>query len=380
MSTRIIKKIRIVDIVLIIIVIFFFANGVFFLMKKIKEDRRLKMKAERLYSKIIEDNCIYFMYSSSEKVFNVQIDDEDVVELSVKNYFDETVFNYSSQYNIYPSEVVFNKNIEFNDRVFGEIHIRMIRSSFYREMEKIAAVLLAENADALWEYDLRELEKNIGRYLYRDDIYGISIRDINKNYLVHLKKDESVDEKKLITIKKDFNQNGKFCGNIEIVTYNNRSDLLFAKTTFFSVMALFFLIIVGVRKKFYWNMVETDFQEKWKISRSTEIKMKKAIGYIYENYTEPISREELASYVNINADNLGRFFKIFTGVKINDYINQLRIDKAKKLLIETDDSIIRIALEVGFESLNTFYVLFQKKNGLSPSAYRRSYEERRELV
>ncbi|MBN2160112.1 MAG: protein kinase [Spirochaetes bacterium] len=100
-------------------------------------------------------------------------------------------------------------------------------------------------------------------------------------------------------------------------------------------------------------------------------KMKKAVEYIHENYAYDISREGLASYIGLHHDNLGRYFKIYHGKKLNDYINELRIHEAARKLTETDEKIIDIAFAVGFGSLRTFNKSFRQIMKVSPADYRK---------
>jgi len=53
-----------------------------------------------------------------------------------------------------------------------------------------------------------------------------------------------------------------------------------------------------------------------------------------------------------------------------EYLNELRISRAKELLVDTKDKILQIALQSGFESLSTFYTQFRKVAGVSPNEYR----------
>ncbi|MCP4137770.1 MAG: helix-turn-helix transcriptional regulator [bacterium] len=106
------------------------------------------------------------------------------------------------------------------------------------------------------------------------------------------------------------------------------------------------------------------------ISAATEEKIKKAIIYINENYMEQISREGLAASLDINHDHLSKSFKIYTGKKIIEYINELRVKRAVLMLKDPDKTIITIAYDVGFESLRTFNRAFVKVMGVTPSEFR----------
>lgn len=103
-------------------------------------------------------------------------------------------------------------------------------------------------------------------------------------------------------------------------------------------------------------------------------KMEEAKIYIAENFMKDINREEIAQAVGLHPDYLGKMFRLYTGIKITDYINKLKINKAIELLNNSNDSIVNVSLDVGFESLSTFYRAFQKTTGVSPNKFRRDSE------
>lgn len=103
----------------------------------------------------------------------------------------------------------------------------------------------------------------------------------------------------------------------------------------------------------------------------TEEKIKRALAYIDNNYTSHISRENLAASLDVSPNHMGKYFKIITGKRINEYINELRIDDAARMLGEQkSEKVITIAFSVGFESLTTFNRTFLRVMGVTPSDYR----------
>lgn len=106
------------------------------------------------------------------------------------------------------------------------------------------------------------------------------------------------------------------------------------------------------------------------ITPAIEEKMKKAMAYIRENYTSDISREGLASSLNMHPDSFGRFFKMYTNMRISEFINELRVRHAAERLRGTDATIIDIAFAAGFESLPTFNRAFMKVFRVTPTRYR----------
>ena len=111
------------------------------------------------------------------------------------------------------------------------------------------------------------------------------------------------------------------------------------------------------------------------ISSLTEEKINRAIEYLHINYTSNISREGLASILDIHPDSLGRYFKMITGKRINEYVNELRINKASESLKDEDVSIIEIAFSVGFESLTTFNRAFLKIMEMNPTEFRERFKK-----
>jgi AraC-like DNA-binding protein len=83
-----------------------------------------------------------------------------------------------------------------------------------------------------------------------------------------------------------------------------------------------------------------------------------------------ISRTELSKALNYNAEYLNQIVKKRTGLSMLQLGKTYRLEKAKQLLIQTDESIATIIKELGFVSSSHFYKFFQKETGLSPNEYR----------
>lgn len=97
------------------------------------------------------------------------------------------------------------------------------------------------------------------------------------------------------------------------------------------------------------------------------------VDYMREHYEENISRSTLADLVHFSPEYVGKAFKKQMGICINDYLNKLRINKAKSMLVSTNYKIIDIALMVGFENLPYFSSVFKKYEGISPAEYKKMH-------
>ncbi len=101
----------------------------------------------------------------------------------------------------------------------------------------------------------------------------------------------------------------------------------------------------------------------------------KAKAYIEKNYYEPLTLQQLADYLGINKSYFCTIFKKVTKQSFSPYINNLRIEKSKELLIDTNDSILEIALATGFSSASYFNNIFKKVVGMTPVAYRQAHKK-----
>ena len=97
---------------------------------------------------------------------------------------------------------------------------------------------------------------------------------------------------------------------------------------------------------------------------------KDVIQYVHLHYMEQINIKKVADKFFVNAAYLGRAFRKATGVNFNQYVNQLRIAEAKRLLLQTDKLIYEIANEVGYSESCYFIVKFTQEVGQSPCEYR----------
>jgi len=110
-------------------------------------------------------------------------------------------------------------------------------------------------------------------------------------------------------------------------------------------------------------------------SRDEESFVKRTQKYIREHYREDLSLSDLASHVNVSVYYLSHIFKEKTGISPMKYAINCRMEQAKKLLINSADSISAIALEVGYDNSNYFSMLFKKTVGQSPLQYRRKHKK-----
>lgn len=108
-------------------------------------------------------------------------------------------------------------------------------------------------------------------------------------------------------------------------------------------------------------------------NRSDENQAMKAIVlYCSQNFTKDLSLATLEEKLHLSKYYISHLFGDKLGIRLNDYINSLRISEACKLLRTTDNSITEIADAAGFGTLRTFNRAFVKHMGVSPSDFRKN--------
>ena len=106
--------------------------------------------------------------------------------------------------------------------------------------------------------------------------------------------------------------------------------------------------------------------QKRSIERLTRI-----TAYIQENYMHPISLNEIADMEQLTVPYLSRYFHNHIGQSFIKYLNGIRLERAVQYLLETNWSIIDIAMECGFANLNTFHKIFKETFHTTPFQYRK---------
>ena len=101
------------------------------------------------------------------------------------------------------------------------------------------------------------------------------------------------------------------------------------------------------------------------------LSVKKVLEYISIHYREPLSVKELSGISNYSEFYFMKLFKQYTGKTAAAYLNDYRLEKAKSLLLHTDNSVTDIAAEAGFNNTSYFIKKFQEANQISPHKFRK---------
>ena len=149
-------------------------------------------------------------------------------------------------------------------------------------------------------------------------------------------------------------------------------------------------LVFGDEFNFYSNLEEFNSIEevkKWFIEKSlilneiikkervnsSKLLVEKAKEYIKDNYSDyDLSVEKLCSKIHVSPTYFSTIFKKETDMNFVNYLTNIRLEEAIKLLNTTDDKTYIIASKIGYQEANYFSYVFKKKFGISPSRYRKN--------
>lgn len=105
--------------------------------------------------------------------------------------------------------------------------------------------------------------------------------------------------------------------------------------------------------------------------KTTKSNMERVVQYIRANYSRELRLEQLAGIFGYNSAYLGKVFHRYTGENFNNYLDEIRITEAKRLLACEEYKVYEVAEMVGYTNINYFHNKFKKYVGMSPLSYKK---------
>lgn len=109
-------------------------------------------------------------------------------------------------------------------------------------------------------------------------------------------------------------------------------------------------------------------------------RVRKVQEYINAHYSEEIRLEDCAAMVGMSPSAFSRFFKLHTGRTLMDYIIDIRLGNAARLLVDTSEGISEISFACGFNNLSNFNRAFKARRGYTPRDFRTLFRKNRVFV
>ena len=109
-------------------------------------------------------------------------------------------------------------------------------------------------------------------------------------------------------------------------------------------------------------------------------RVQKVKNFIEQHYKDEIRLNQVSDIAGMSPSAFSRFFKLHTGRNLSEYIIDLRLGYASRMLVDSTHSIAEIGFSCGFNNLSNFNRIFKKRKGCSPSEFRENYHKTRIIV
>ena len=139
-------------------------------------------------------------------------------------------------------------------------------------------------------------------------------------------------------------------------------------------------IIRIISEKFFLYEIVLFFTEQFEIIMSSignstrDSVLDDILHYINHNYTKNITLENIAPLFGYNSSYLGKIFSKKVGENFNSYVDHIRIEHSKELLLNDSSKVYAIAEKVGYRSVDYFHIKFKKYVGQSPAEFRKTHK------
>ena len=134
-----------------------------------------------------------------------------------------------------------------------------------------------------------------------------------------------------------------------------------------AIKAALLSLLVNVGRQFQEDIRDSESRQLFDRHR---VAISNAITYINENFAEDITIEKVSRVAMLSQSYFSYLFKSMTNKTFVEYLNELRIREAMKLLKNSNKRVVDICFESGFKNVNHFNRTFKNYSGISPMQYR----------
>lgn len=149
---------------------------------------------------------------------------------------------------------------------------------------------------------------------------------------------------------------------------------------FYSVLQLLSILHELSLDKDARELASRSFIELTNNNVDEDSRINKVVEYLNKNYQDQVRLSDVASLVNMSEPSFCRFIKQRTSKSFIDFLTDIRMGVAIRLLIDSSKSVADIGYSCGFNNLSNFNRIFKKKKGMPPSEFRESYRKKKVII
>ena len=241
--------------------------------------------------------------------------------------------------------------------------------------------VVGDSIETVGEYDLALIgAENLEHVWENGTCQSPDIREITIQFAPDFLGDKILEKNQFDSIRKMLKaaEHGLSFPLDSIMRVYHYLDTLASEQDHFQQFLKFMSILNELSKGEYKILASSSFAHSSRNQESRRVT--KVKQYINDHYAEDLRLDNMAELVGMSPSAFSRFFKMRTGKSLSDYILDIRLGFAARMLVDSTKNISEICYESGFNNLSNFNRIFKSKRGSTPRDFRTLYKKNKVIV
>jgi AraC-like DNA-binding protein len=241
--------------------------------------------------------------------------------------------------------------------------------------------IVGDSIETVGEYDLALIgAENLEHVWENGTCQSPDIREITIQFAPDFLGDKILEKNQFDSIRKMLKaaEHGLSFPLDSIMRVYHYLDTLASEQDHFQQFLKFMSILNELSKGEYKILASSSFAHSSRNQESRRVT--KVKQYINDHYAEDLRLDNMAALVGMSPSAFSRFFKMRTGKSLSDYILDIRLGYAARMLVDSTKNISEICYESGFNNLSNFNRIFKSKRGSTPRDFRALYKKNKIIV
>ena len=241
--------------------------------------------------------------------------------------------------------------------------------------------IVGDSIETIGEYDLALIgAENLEHVWENGTCQSPDIREITIQFSPDFLGDKILEKNQFDSIRKMLKaaDHGLSFPLDSIMRVYHYLDTLASEQDHFQQFLKFMSILNELSKGEYKILASSSFAHSSRNQESRRVT--KVKQYINDHYAEDLRLDNMAALVGMSPSAFSRFFKMRTGKSLSDYILDIRLGYAARMLVDSTKNISEICYESGFNNLSNFNRIFKSKRGSTPRDFRALYKKNKIIV
>ena len=241
--------------------------------------------------------------------------------------------------------------------------------------------IVGDSIEVLGKYDLVLVGSGLEHTCDQYDCQSQSIHEITIQFPTDLLGDQFLQKNQLSSLRAMF-ENAKrgiaFDLPAIMELYGKITRITQAQPGFYRMLGLLEILYELSLQENYHLLASKSFANVKNAPES--MRVRRVEEYIDKNYKQEIRLKTLSDIAGMTPAAFSRFFRMRTGKTVSDYMIDIRLGHAARLLVDSPTSVAEICYCCGFNNISNFNRIFKKKKGCSPTAFRDNYHKSKIII